>query len=189
MADPSETTQVSRGAAEPDAAELVDAIRSVSDQIGSLQAELEGLREQSRGLPPAVVRELPGWEDRAQAQRRDSAWIRSLDGPVPRQPAVPRLLLEVLFLAAVAVAAVVARLDATAILLLMGGAWGLVALAEWLAAREARRRAELSLAPLSGDAILADDPSWFRPPVERIPLEPVPDDEDTDPGLTPAPRS
>ena len=38
----------------------------------------------------------------------------------------------------------------------------------------------------TGGAVLADDPSWFSPPVERVPLEPVPE-EDTDPGLTPSP--
>jgi hypothetical protein len=39
--------------------------------------------------------------------------------------------------------------------------------------------------------VLADDPSWFRPPVERAVLEPVPaaadDDEDTQDRLRPHP--
>jgi hypothetical protein len=187
MADPSETTQVSLGPAEPEAAELLDAIRSMSGQIGSLQNELQGLRTQARGgLPPAEGRELPGWDDRTQAQRQSSPWIRSLDGPGPRTPAVPRLLLEVLFLVVVAVAAALAQLDAALIVVLMAGAWALVAAAEWVAAREARRRAELSLNPLAGGAVLADDPSWFAPPVERVPLEPVPE-EDTDPGTSRSP--
>jgi hypothetical protein len=72
------------------------------------------------------------------------------------------------------------------IVALMAGAWALVALAEWLAAREARRVAQLSLAPLAGGAIRADDPSWFSPPMERVPLEPLPE-EDTDPGTTRSP--
>lgn len=189
MADPSETTQVSLGAAEPEAAELLDAIRSMSAQIESLQAELNGLRGQSQPLPPAGERELPGWDDRTQAQRQRSSWIRSLDGPVARTPAVPRLLLEVVFLVVVAVAAALAQLDPAAIVVLMAGAWVLVALAEWLAAREARRRAELSLNPLAGGAVLADDPSWFSPPLERVPLAPVAEEENTDPGVTPSPRA
>jgi hypothetical protein len=189
VADPSETTQVSLGAAEPEAAELLDAIRSMSAQIGSLQTELQGLRAQARGgLPPTEARELPGWDDRTQAQRQSSQpWIRSLDGPGPRQPAVPRLLLEVVFLVVVSVAVALAQLDPPVIVAVIAAAWALVALAEWLAAREARRKAELSLAPFAG-GVLADDPSWFSPPVERVPLEPVPPaEEDTDPGTTRSP--
>jgi hypothetical protein len=188
VADSSETTQVSLGPAEPEAAELLDAIRSMSAQIGTLQSELQGLRAQARGgLPPTEGRELPGWDDRTQAQRQSSPWIRSLDGPGPRQPAVPRLLLEVVFLVVVAVAAALAQLDPPLVVAVMAGAWALVALAEWLAAREARRKAELSLAPFPG-GVLADDPSWFSPPVERVPLEPVPPaEEDTDPGTTRSP--
>ena len=187
MADPSETTQVSLGAAQPEAAELLDAIRSMSAQIASLESELQSLRAQTRGLPPVEARELPGWDDRTQAQRQRSQWIRSLDGPGPRTPAVPRLLLEVVFLVVVAVAAALAQLESATIVVLMAVAWALVAAAEWLAAREARRRADLALNPLAGGAVLADDPSWFSPPVERVPLEPVPE-EDTDPGLTPSPH-
>ena len=187
MADPSETTQVSLGAAEPEAAELLDAMRSMSAQIESLQSELEVARAKARGLPPASERELHGWEDRTQAQRQSSSWIRSLDGPGQREPAVPRLLLEVVFLVAVAVAAALAQLDPPVIVLVLAGAWTLVAAAEWVAARDAKRRAELSLNPLTGGSVLADDPSWFSPPVERVPLEPIPE-EDTDPGLTPSPQ-
>lgn len=192
MADPSETTQVSLGSSEhrssePEAAELLDAMRSVSTEIESLQSELRTLRAQARGLP-ASERDTPGWDDRVPARRESSPWIRSLDGPGPRQPAVPRLLLEVVFLVVVAVAAAIAELDTPVIIAVMAGAWGLVALAEWLAAREARRRADLSLAPLAGTSAVADDPSWFSPPVERPMLQPVADeDQDTDPGRTPAP--
>jgi hypothetical protein len=188
VTDSSETTQVSLGAAEPEAAELLDAIRSMSAQIGSLQSELQGMRAQAQGLPPPPGRELPGWDDRTSAQRQSSPWIRSLDGPGPRAPAAPRLLLEVVFLVVFAAAAAIAELDPPVIVLLMVGAWALVAGAEWLAARDARRREELSLAPLAG-GVLADDPSWFSPPVERVPLEPVPEDEDTDPGFGARPES
>lgn len=188
MADPSETTQISLGPAEPEAAELIDAIKSVSTDIESLQSELRTLRAQARGLP-AGERETLGWDDRLSVPRESSPWIRSLDGPSPRQPGVPRLLLEVVFLVVVAGAAAIANLDPFVIVVLMIGAWGLVALTEWLAEREARRRAELALAPLAGgSAVLADDPSWFRPPVERAVLEPIPEeDEDTEEGRTPHP--
>ena len=202
VAEPSETTQMSLGAADPDPAdqdhaepdreELLGAIQALSAQVGGLQSEVQSLRAQGRALSRPPVRTSPGWaSERAPVARERSTWIRSLDGPVPRPPAVPRLLLEVVFLVVVAVAAAIAQLDPVVIVVLMAVSWGLVALAEWFAARAAKERAELALRPLTGmSGVLADDPSWFEPPVERTPLEPVPaaeDDEDTQDGLTPHP--
>lgn len=196
MADPSETTQLSPGPTErsPDTerAELLAAIKALSAQVGGLQSEVQSLRAQSRASLPAAGGDVAGWDRAPPARRESSHWIRSLDGPVSRQPAVPRLLLEVLFLVVVAVAAVIAQLDALVIVGLMAVSWGLVALAEWFAARAAREQAELALRPLAGmGGVLADDPSWFRPPVERAVLEPVPpaaeDDEDTQDRLKPHP--
>lgn len=197
MAEPSETTQFTHRPAEPESAEpdreeLLAAIRALSAQVGGLQSEVQSLRAQNRTASlPAAGSEVPGW-DRAPARRESSAWIRSLDGPASRAPAVPRLLLEVVFLVAVAVAAVIAKLDALVIVGIMTLAWGLVALAEWFAARAAKEQAEIALRPLAGlGGVLADDPAWFRPPVERSVLEPVPapaeDDEDTQDKLKPQP--
>ena len=186
MADPTETTQVSRGSQDPETAELLGAVRALSAQVGGLQAELQALRAQSRALPATV--DPPGWERSTPARREQSQWMRSLDGPGPRPPAVPRLLLEVVFLVAVAGAAVIAELDAVVIVALMTSAWALVAAAEWTAARAARRQAEVSAMPLAGaGAVFADDPSWFVPPLERTLLE-APEDmqdasEDTQDGL------
>jgi hypothetical protein len=198
MAEPSETTQFSPGPTEadrpdPDSTELLAAIRALSAQVGGLQSEVQSLRAQSRGASlPAAGGEVPGW-DRTPARRESSPWIRSLDGPVSRQPAVPRLLLEVVFLVAVAVAAVIAKLDALVIVGLMVVSWGIVALAEWFAARAAKEQAEIALRPLAGlGGVLADDPSWFRPPVERTVLEPpaaAEDDEDTQDKLRPQPTA
>lgn len=205
MAEPSEETQISfeglpEAGDEPatgDQEELLGAIRALSAQVGGLQSELQSLRAQTgaqggppgrSALPPPEAGS-PGWDDRASARRESSHWIRSLDGPAARPPAVPRLFLEVVFLVAVAVACVIAELDTFVTVLLIAGAWGLVALAEWLAAREAKQQAELALRPLGGmGGVLADDPSWFRPPVERrlAPVAPAAkDDEDTQDGLTP----
>jgi hypothetical protein len=192
VADPSETTQLTSGATEPDREELLAAIRALSAQVGGLQSEVQSLRAQNRTAAlPAAGGEVPGW-DRAPVRRESSPWIRSLDGPVSRAPAVPRLLLEVVFLVVVAVGAVIARLDTLVIVVLMIVAWGLVALSEWFAARAAKEQAEIALRPLAGlGGVLADDPAWFRPPVERSVLEPVPaaadDDEDTQDKLKPQP--
>ena len=177
MADPSETTQVS-AAEEVDPAELLNAVRALSAQVGGLQSELRALRSETRPLPASGL-DAPGWDDRPQVRRESSAWIRSLDGPASRPPAVPRLFLEIVFLCAVAVAVVLADLEAPAIVAVMVGAWALVALAEWTSALAARRRAEILGAPLAGSGLFADDPSWFVPPVERTELEAGEEDEDT----------
>jgi hypothetical protein len=170
VADPSETTQVSLGPQDPETAELVGAVRALSVQVGGLQAELQALRAQSRALPASA--DAPGWDDTTPARREKSAWMRSLDRPGPRPPAIPRFFLEIVFLIAVAGAAAIAELEPAVIVLVMAAAWALVAATEWLATRAARRQAEVSAMPLAGaGAIFADDPSWFAPPVERAPVK------------------
>ena len=182
MADPSETTQVSVRPDDPQQAELLDAVRSLSAQVGALQGELRSLR-QARGLPPSL--DTHGWGDGSTPRRESATWVRSLERPPPRPVAVPRLFLEILFLVAVAVAVALAELDAVAIVVLMAGAWILVALAEWTAAQAASRRAEFFSAPLAGSAF-ADDPSWFAPPGERAQVE-VAEVEEESPTRLPPP--
>ena len=87
-----------------------------------------------------------------------------------RRPGVPRVLLEVLFLAGGATAAALAELDAPVIAAVMAAAWVLVALIEWAASRAERRREAYPLpapVPLSAPEPLPADPSWFVPPVEQ----------------------
>ena len=171
MADPSETTQVSREPADPEGEELLAAVRVLATQVGGLQAELQTLRAQTRSLP-APDGERPGWDDRTPAQRESAAWVRSLDTPTLRRAAVPWLALEIVFLVAVAVLAAVAGLDAPAVVAVMVGAWLLVALAEWTASRAARRDDAMIYGSITpGAAPLPEDPSWFAPPVERTALE------------------
>ena len=177
MADPSETTQISPKPEIDASADVLDAIRELSGRVAGLQTELHALRAQSRSLPSAGA-ETHGWEKGATDGADTLAWIRSLDSPGPRRPAVPRLLLEVVFLAA--------ELDAPVIVALMVGAWVLVALAEWTAAGAARRRAEAAHMPLLGPGQgFASDPSWFAPPMERTVLDVVEDGDDTAAGLPP----
>lgn len=155
---------------EPEASELLGAVRALSVQVGGLQAELQALRSQVRPLPEA--QDAPGWDKSAPAPRESSPWVRSLDRPGPRGPAVPRLLIEVVFLVAVALAAAIAELDPVVIVLLMAGAWALVAVAEWSVARAALRHAQVLEAPLAGaGAYFGEDPAWFGPPVERTVTE------------------
>jgi hypothetical protein len=190
VADPSETTQVSLEPQAPEAAELLGAVRALSAQVGGLQAELQALRAQTRALSSSP--DAPTWDQSTPPQREKSAWMRSLDRPGRRPPAVPRLLLEIVFLVAVAGAAAIAELEPAVIVLLMLGAWALVAAAEWLADRTARQHAAMSAMPLAGaGAIYPDDPSWFAPPLERPLVEPGADvevGEDTEDGYEAAPR-
>jgi len=185
MADASETTQVSREPADAESAELLSAVRALSAEVSGLKAELQTLRTQTRALP-AGGGDAPGWDDGLPAQRGTAAWVRSLDTPAVRRPAIPRLFLEIVFLVAVAVGAAVAKLDALVVAAVMAGAWLLVALSEWTAARASRLREEAVYGQFAGRGSgFADDPSWFAPPVERTALAVAESGEDTAARLPP----
>ncbi len=161
MADPSETTQVSREPTEHDA-ELVSAVRALAAQVGSLKDDVHALRTEAHALPASEA-DRHGWDDSAPvAVREGPAWVRSVDSPRARGLAIPWLLLEIVFLVAVAVLCVVAGLDAPVIVGVMVGAWALVALGEWFAARADRERHEYvygAATPVA--ASVPDDRSWF----------------------------
>jgi hypothetical protein len=159
VADPSETTQVSREPAVEEPEELLGAVRSLASQVGSLQAELHALRQDARGLPSDGER--PGWDDGRPVARESPSWVRSVDSPSARGLSVPWLLLEILFLVGVAALAAVAGLDPIAIGGLMVGAWLLVAVGEWAAARGEMRERALVYGATTQQVALPDDPSWF----------------------------
>jgi hypothetical protein len=153
--------------------ELAASVRALSDRIEALQADVRRLG--GPGLPSGD----PGWngQEEQPGPAPSHAWVGSVSAPVRRRPSVPRLLLEILFLAATAAAAAVAKLDAPVIAGVMAGAWVLVALIEWAAARAELRRQEVpGFAPRApADEPLPADPSWFVPPVEHTLVEPAPD--------------
>ncbi len=172
MADPSETTRVSRAPAEPESQELLAAVRALTSEVGSLQAEIHALRAEPSALPTETD-ERPGWEETpAMALRDGGAWVRSLDAPTARHLSIPWLLIELLFLVGVAVLAAVAGLDSLAIIGLMLLAWVVVAAAEWASARATRERAALAYAPPRVvRASPPQDPSWLESPSERTVLD------------------
>ncbi len=152
------------GAADPTAEELAHAVRDLRQTVASLQEDVR----RTGALPPA---EPPG------APADDAhRWLAVLEAPERRRPSVPRLLLEVLFLAACAAAAAIADLEPVAIAGVMIGAWVLVALIEWAASRADRRQEELLLAtpPMrvaEAPAEAGPDPAWYSPPAEQTMLD------------------
>ena len=160
MADPSETTQVTREPGREEPEEVLGAVRSLASQVGGLQAELHALRQEARGLPSENGEQL-GWEEGRPVIRESPSWVRSVDSPRSRGLSVPWLLLEIFFLIAVATLAAVAGLDAPVIAGVMIVAWLLVAIAEWAAARAAMRERAFVYASSPPPAGLPDDPTWF----------------------------
>ncbi len=166
----SATEHTAHGAPSSREEELAGVVRELSDRIEALQADVRCLG--GPGLPAVE----PGWEGaEEQTQPGPSyAWVGSIPAPVRRRPGVPRLLLELLFLAAVATAAAIAKLDAAQIAAVMAAAWVLVALIEWAASRAARRRDEvpgLYAGPPPATGPAPADAAWFIPPVEHTLVE------------------
>lgn len=147
--------------------EVTEALGRLEERVTSLHDEVRRLGA-IRPLPASVEEPTPG----------SYAWVGALDAPVRRRPQLPRLLLEGLFLAAVAAAAAIADLEPVAIGGIMIGAWVLVALIEWAALRAERRQELPSFAP-SPSAPAAADPAWFSPPVEHTILDAGAGDGDT----------
>ena len=147
---------------------LAQVVRDLSDRIEALQADVRRLG--GPGLPAAE----PGWDDGAAAPVSEPsyAWVSSVGAPVRHRPGVPRLLLELLFLAGAATAAALAGLDAPVIAAVMAGSWVLVALIEWAASRSGRRADTIPVyTPAAPPEPLPADPSWFVPPVEQTMIE------------------
>ena len=137
----------------------VDALRPVADELRALR----------RGVAGAYDDDLEGWQGGNGASPGTAS--RSATGmppPLPRPLVLPRLALEAIFLGLVAALVALADLAPVWIVLVMLGAWLLVAISEWAAfARHRRWRLEEVAPPL----VDAGDPSWYVPPVESTMLE------------------
>jgi len=139
-------------------------LHALGAQVAALQAEMR--RIQGAALPHDAG---AGWDDEPAASY---TWLAALD---TRRSSVriPRLPFELAFIAAAAVLAGVAHLRPVTIAAVMGGAWAVVALAEWAGSQGDRMRNRLLLAspaPAAAPERVAADPSWFSPPVEHTML-------------------
>ena len=146
--------------------ELTEALARLERQVGALNAEVRRL---------GSVSALPTQSDDLPPPPAAYDWLGALQAPVRRRAQLPRMLLETLFLGAVAAAAAIAELDAVAIAGVMIGAWVLVALIEWVASRVDTRFDVPSYAP-AAVAPPGADPAWYSPPVEQTLLDARPGD-------------
>jgi hypothetical protein len=144
--------------------ELAESVRVLTDRIEALQADVRRL-----GGSAALPSTDPGWDDRGsdvEAAAPSYAWVGALEPRIRRRPAVPRVLLESMFLIAVALGCALAELDGPVIAAVMAGAWVLVALIEWTSARADARRDDI-VVTFAEPEQAPPDPSWLVPPVER----------------------
>jgi hypothetical protein len=146
--------------------------QDVARELRELASEVSALRaDVRRAGGPVLPSGEHGWVD--QGEPATHAWVSAL-GPAPRAPIrVPRLPLELAFLACAAVLAGVARLRPVEIAAVMGVAWIIVAISEWAGSRGDRMRAQLLVAPpvLAPQPVApTPDPAWFTPPVEQTML-------------------
>jgi hypothetical protein len=178
VADPSETTQVSREPAVEGTDDVLGAVRALATEVGALQSEVTALRHEAHVLP-FDEGERPGWDDGRPVVRESPHWVRSVDSPGSRRVAVPWLLLEIVFIVSVAVLAAVADLDAPAIAGVMVGAWLLVALIEWATARSQVREQALIYGSTVVQAGSPDDPRWFDAAGSDTALDAAADDRVT----------
>ena len=162
-------------------ADRVHELESVADE---LRAELQALRSQRqrRDFEPAPAlyenEEWPADGPNANGTAPAPDWVSSVPAPLTRPVAVPRLVLEALFLVLVALFAGLADLSTTAIAVVMAGAWALVVLAEWAtAARRARWHLDAVATPAADPADDNTGP-WSMPVVEATVVE-APDDSES----------
>ncbi len=162
MADLDATSHGSTTADDDVAREL----RALATQVSSLQADVRRLES-----APLPREEGSGW-DEPSLPTASFSWISSLEAPRRQPVRLPRLPLELAFLAIAAVLAGLAHLRPLVIAAVMGGAWAIVVLAEWAGSRGDRLRHRIlfetpvRVSQPEPEAARAD-PTWFTPPVEH----------------------
>lgn len=152
-------------------AEFAERVRALETVASELRTELKALRAE-RAVPQRALFEHESWPDAGLAPSPD--WVAAVPAPVAHRLAVPRLALEGAFLLLVGLLAGLADLSATRIVLVMAGAWALVALAEWAAAVKRTRWRLDEIAPTLEPADAASSEStgpWDAPIVEATVID------------------
>lgn len=162
-------------------AAFADRVRELESVASELRAELKAIRAERTA--PARYEDEDWPAERGLANTglgRSPDWVAAVPPPFARRPALPRLVVEGLFLLLVAVLAGLADLSAAWIVLVMGVAWALVALTEWAAAA---KRSRWRLEEIAPPADVASKPAadttgpWDMPVVEATVVESGPDPE------------
>ena len=161
---------------EYDAARVEEAFASFADRVRELESIAEELRDELRSLrseragsrpptPPAAPVDWPTAGPPRVGPAPD--WVSSVPAPIVRPLTIPRAALEGAFLLLVALFAGLADLSATSIVLVMAGAWALVAVSEWAAAaKRTRWRLEQIAPPLLEPEADESTGPWNMPVVE-----------------------
>jgi hypothetical protein len=163
-------------------ATFADRVHELESAADELRAELQALRSQRRDFEPAPARyeseEWPVDGPNANGTAPAPDWVSSVPAPLTRPIAIPRLVLEAIFLVLVALFAGLADLSTTAIAVVMAAAWALVVVAEWAAAgRRARWHLDAVATPVADPADDNTGP-WSMPVVEATVVE-APDDSES----------
>jgi hypothetical protein len=162
-------------------AAFADRVRELESVASELRAELKAVRAERTAPARYVDEDWPAERGLSNAGLAPSPdWVAAVPPPFARDPAVPRLALEGVFLVLVAVLAGLADLAAAWIVLVMAVAWGLVVLTEWAAAaKRSRWRLEEIAPPADAGSKPAADTTgpWDMPVVEATVVESSPDPE------------
>jgi hypothetical protein len=162
-------------------AAFADRVRELESVASELRAELKAVRAERTAPARYVDEDWPAERGLSNAGLAPSPdWVAAVPPPFARDPAVPRLALEGVFLVLVAVLAGLADLAAAWIVLVMAVAWGLVVLTEWAAAaKRSRWRLEEIAPPADAGSRPAADTTgpWDMPVVEATVVESGPDPE------------
>ena len=182
MTKPSRAQQLPPSEENPDPARLEAAFASFADRVHELESVADELREELRSLRseraaqrgPRRTADPEDWPPEpgsapGSAPGPAPDWISAVPAPIARRVTIPRIALEGAFLLLVALFSGLADLSAIAIVLVMAGAWALVAVSEWAAsAKRARWRLEQIPPPLAPPGENADENTgpWHKPVVE-----------------------
>jgi hypothetical protein len=184
-------------------AAFADRVRELESVASELRAELKAVRAERTAPPRYEDEDWPAERGLTNAGLAPSPdWVAAVPPPFMRNPAAPRLIVEISFLLVVAVLAGLADLSAAWIVLVMAVAWVLVVFTEWAAAaKRSRWRLDEIAPPVDASRPAADTTGpWDMPVVEATVVESGPDPEsktivaklpvepETTPEAKPAPR-
>jgi hypothetical protein len=160
---------------------FADRVRELEEVADELRAELRTLRAERAPATPVAAPARPyprddeHWPVDPEALSPD--WVAAVPAPLVRPSALPRLVLEGVFLLLVALFAGLADLSVPWIVLVMVTAWALVVAGEWASAAKRGRWRLDEVAPAVAEGAAETTGPWDMPVVEATVVEEAPDPE------------